>query len=58
MASSQSNILIAGGGGAAFTNLLFCKSGCKVICFTNYAFNISVFLNYCKVCWGGYVVCK
>lgn len=24
---------IVGGSGAAFTNLLFCHSGCKVICF-------------------------
>lgn len=34
---------IAGGTGAAFTNLLFCRESCKVICFTNYKFPISIF---------------
>jgi capsular polysaccharide biosynthesis protein len=34
---------IAGGSGAAFTNLLFCKKSCKVICFTNYKLPFSIF---------------
>lgn len=38
---------IAGGSGGAFTNLLLCKRGCKVICLTNYAFDISVFSTIC-----------
>ena len=34
---------IAGGSGAAFTNLLFCKKSCKVLCFTNYKIPLSIF---------------
>jgi capsular polysaccharide biosynthesis protein len=34
---------IAGGTGAAFTNILFCSRGCKAICFTNYKCDISIF---------------
>jgi capsular polysaccharide biosynthesis protein len=35
--------IIAGGTGAAFSNLLFCRESCKVICFTNYRLPISLF---------------
>lgn len=34
---------VAGGSGAAFTNLLFCKKTCKVICFVNYKVPLSLF---------------
>lgn len=34
---------IAGGSGAAFTNILFCKARCTIICFANYALDISIF---------------
>jgi capsular polysaccharide biosynthesis protein len=34
---------IAGGSGGAFTNVLFCKAGCKLFCFSNYAFDLSIF---------------
>jgi capsular polysaccharide biosynthesis protein len=34
---------IVGATGAAFTNLLFCDSTCKVICFTNYPLKVSIF---------------
>ena len=34
---------IAGGTGAAYSNLLCCKKSCKVICFTNYSLPISIF---------------
>ena len=34
---------IVGGTGAAYTNLLFCKKSCKVICFTNYKIPLSIF---------------
>jgi hypothetical protein len=39
---------IAGGTGGAFTNLLFCKAGCKVFCFTNYALDLSIFSTVAK----------
>ncbi len=35
--------VIIGGSGAAFSNLLFCKEGCKVICLTGYTFQLSIF---------------
>lgn len=35
--------LILGPTGAAFTNMIFCKSTCKIICFTNYAIDLSIF---------------
>ena len=35
--------LIAGGSGAAYANLLFCKRSCKVLCFTNYKISLSLF---------------
>ena len=35
--------LIAGGTGAAFSNLLFCRDSCKVLCFTNYMLPLSIF---------------
>jgi len=34
---------IAGGTGGAFTNLLFCKESCKVVIFTNYKWDMSIF---------------
>ena len=34
---------IAGGSGAAFSNLLFCQKSCKVIIFTNYKAPLSIF---------------
>lgn len=39
---------IAGGTGGAFTNLLFCKAGCNVFCFTNYALDLSIFSTVAK----------
>lgn len=39
---------IAGGSGGAFTNVLFCKPGCKLLCFSNYAFDISIFTTIAK----------
>lgn len=35
--------IILGGGGAAFTNILFCSKDCKVISFTNYKVDTSLF---------------
>jgi capsular polysaccharide biosynthesis protein len=35
--------IIAGGSGAAFSNLLFCRESCKVICFSNYPLPLSLF---------------
>jgi capsular polysaccharide biosynthesis protein len=34
---------IIGGSGAAFSNLIFCRQTCKVICLTNYNFPLSIF---------------
>ena len=34
---------IVGGSGAAFSNLIYCNKGCKVICLTNYQYDISLF---------------
>ena len=34
---------IAGSSGAAFTNILFCKKNCKILCFTNYKLDFSSF---------------
>ena len=35
--------IIVGGSGAAFTNLIFCNTNCRVICLTNYKLNLSIF---------------
>lgn len=40
---------IIGATGAAFTNLLFCNFGCKVICMTNYDLDVSIFCTICKL---------
>lgn len=40
---------IIGATGAAFTNLLFCNAGCKVLCLTNYDLNVSIFCTICKI---------
>ena len=34
---------IAGTTGAAFSNILFCKPNCKIICFTNYKLPLTIF---------------
>lgn len=41
---------IVGGTGAGFTNLLYCQKGCKVIIFTNYDFDISIFSSIAQHC--------
>ena len=41
---------IVGGTGAGFTNLLYCQKGCKVIIFTNYDFDISIFSSIAQYC--------
>lgn len=38
----NANIII-GGSGAAFTNIFICKEHCKIICFSNYKFDLSIF---------------
>ncbi len=40
---------IAGGGGAAFTNLLYTNSNCRVMCFTNYNFSMPIFSSLASV---------
>ena len=42
---------IAGASGAALTNLLFCKPGCRVICFTNIKIPFSGFSTIAR--WAG-----
>ncbi len=39
---------IVGATGAAFTNLLFCNSNCKIICLTNYPIKLSIFSTIAK----------
>lgn len=39
---------IVGATGAAFSNILFCKPGAKILCFTNFRFRISVFSTLAK----------
>lgn len=35
--------IIVGATGAAFSNILFCKKNCKIICLTNYKIDLSIF---------------